>query len=481
MLSRLFAIPPRHPQGVLVAVFSAATVASLWAAIALEAWWIAGLPLALAVAWLATVDFGKIFWLLLASIPLSTEVELPGGLSTDLPSEPLMWVLLGTGTIWLLRHWTSVDARFIRHPITLVLLAHLGWMLVTVITSADAMVSIKFILAKIWYVAVFYFLAGHLLGTEKSFKSFLWWFFLPLLFTVSVVLFRHALIDFSFDLVYSVMGPFYRNHVMYACLMAVFLPFMWFATYWYRRGSAPWWLLVGGIALFIVGINFAYTRAAYIALVAAIGIYWLVRWRLLGYGLSAFAAVLILFMAFLNTKDYWLEFAPEYEKTITHTRFENLIQATTKLEDISTMERVYRWVAASYMIKERPIAGFGPGNFYFNYKDYTVSSFKTYVSDNPERSGIHNYYLMTAVEQGLPGLLLFLAFCFVVMFKGQQLYHRMRSAWKRRMIASALLCFILIALLMLMNDFVETDKIGSLFFLSAAMLVTLDLGNRRAG
>ena len=47
-------------------------------------------------------------------------------------------------------------------------------------------------------------------------------------------------------------------------------------------------------------------------------------------------------------------------------------------------------------------------NFYPNYQARTVRSFTTYVSDNPERSGIHNYYLMTAVEQGIPGLLVYL-------------------------------------------------------------------------
>ena len=37
----------------------------------------------------------------------------------------------------------------------------------------------------------------------------------------------------------------------------------------------------------------------------------------------------------------------------------------------------------------------------------------------------------------------------------------------------------MINLLMLMNDFVETDKIGSLFFLSAAAIVAVDLNNKR--
>jgi hypothetical protein len=38
------------------------------------------------------------------------------------------------------------------------------------------------------------------------------------------------------------------------------------------------------------------------------------------------------------------------------------------------------------------------------------------------------------------------------------------------MMMAALLCFVLTNLLMLMNDFVETDKIGSLFIMSAAIL-----------
>jgi hypothetical protein len=61
---------------------------------------------------------------------------------------------------------------------------------------------------------------------------------------------------------------------------------------------------------------------------------------------------------------------------------------------------------------------------------------------------------------------------------GQQVYHRTPERARRRILVSALLSFMLIALLMLMNDFVETDKIGSLFFLCAAILVNADLRAR---
>ncbi|MBK8554579.1 MAG: O-antigen ligase family protein [Lewinellaceae bacterium] len=368
--------------------------------------------------------------------------------------------------------------RFLKHPLTLALLAHLAWMTVAVVASEDFLVSFKFLLAKGWYVIVFFFLAGRVFETERDYKKMLWWFFIPLLFTTLVVLARHSASGFSFKEVNYVMGPFYRNHVMYACLLAIFMPFVWIGTYWYKRWSGAWLILVFGIVVLLIGINFAYTRAAYVALVAAIGIYWILRRKWMKYALILTAIVFTLLIALVTHRDNWLEFAPDYTKTVTHTRFDNLLEATTKLQDISTMERVYRWVAASYMIQDHPMKGFGPGNFYFNYKNYTVSSFKTYVSANPERSGIHNYYLMTAVEQGLPGMFLFIALCFITMLYGERIYHQTAVLWRRRMVVSATLCFVLIALLMLMNDFVETDKIGSLFFICLAMLVNLDLQNQ---
>ena len=475
LLSALFPLPAGHPQRWLVGAWAVVCVLCLWAAVDTGYFWLAGIPAGLLVAWLAVVDFGRVYFLMLGCIPISTEVELPGGLSTDLPSEPLMWLLTVVTVLWFPLHWRKVDARYLKHPITLALLLHLAWMTVCVVTSTNVVVSFKFLLAKGWYVLVFYFLSLRLLQELPDFKRLVWWFFVPLLVAVLSVLVRHAPYGFSFKEVNFVMGPFFRNHVMYACLLAIFLPFAWYATYWYRKYSGSWWLLVVGIAIFLMGINFAYTRGAYVALLAAIGIYWMIRRQVVKIGLLVFTLLFAGLIAFLTRGDNWLEFAPNYERAVTHTRFESLLEATYKLEDISTMERVYRWVASSYMIRDRPFTGFGPGNFYFNYQKYTVSSFKTYVSDNPEHSGIHNYFLMTTVEQGVPGLVFFVIFCLAVIFKGQQVYHRTQVVYRRRMLVAALLSFMLIAMLMLMNDFVETDKIGSLFFICAALVVNTDL------
>lgn len=471
---------PEHPQKGFVAAFALLTLVAILGGVAADAWWIMLAPAGLLVLYLCTVDFRPVFWMLMASLPLSMEMELPGGLGTDLPSEPLMWLLTAVSGAWFFRNWRHIDARFLKHPISLLVVAHLSWMTICAANSQDLIVSLKFLLAKGWYVVVFYFLAAHLLNTEKDFKKLVWFIFGTATFTVIFVLARHAGKGFSFaDVNYS-MYPFYRNKVVYACFLAAFLPLVWYNTYRYKRFTILWWVLVSGILLYLVGINFAFTRAAYLALVFAVGLYFVVRLRLMRFFLIISAAVIILFIGFVKYQDNWLLFAPEFERTIEHKRFENLLEATTRLEDISTMERVYRWVAGTNMIKERPVTGFGPGTFYFFYKNYTVTSFKTYVSDNPERSGMHNYYLMTTVEQGLPGLVIFLLLLGTVAMFGQRLYHALPDKPRRRQAVASLMCFLIICFLMLMNDFVETDKIGSLFFMSLAMLVNLDVGRQRA-
>lgn len=477
-ITKLLSIPKNHPQGWLVGVFSVVTVASILGSIYLDIWHLALAPAALLVAWLTIVDMQKVFFLMMGCIPLSMEQALPGGFATDLPSEQFMWLLTMAGIGWFLLNWRKVDVRFLRHPVTLALLLHLAWIVVTMAASENFVISFKYTLAKGWYFIVFYFLASRFLNEERDFKQLLWWFFVPLMYAMTTVVVRHAAKGFTFEEVGFVMWPHFRNHVMYACLLAIFLPFVWYGVYWYKRFSWQWLVLVLGVVYILFAINVAYTRAAYVALVAAVGIYYVVRWRMMKVALVAVGLAFSLLVGFLGTRDNWMLFKPDFEKTITHKSFDNLLEATTKLEDISTMERVYRWVAASYMIQEKPWTGFGPGTFYSHYKNYTVSSFKTYVSDNPERSGIHNYYLMVTVEQGIPGLIFYLLFCVVVMLKGEQIFHRTFDKSRRRTLVAALLCFSLTNLLMLMNDFVETDKIGSLFIMSVAILVNVDLKGR---
>ncbi len=463
----------------LLTGFAAITVVSLLVGIAGEWWFLAGVPAAVLLGYVALVDFRKIFYLLFFFIPLTVEVWLPNGVVTDMPTEQLSVALMGIYFLYVLRNGKNMRSDFVKHPITLVLLLHLGWIYFTAITSDNFIISLKFALAKLWYITPFFFLAGSLLKKEKDLRTLTWVVLIPLCFTIVYVLLRHASYGFSFADVNRVMSPFYRNKVAYACMLTVFLPFVWFARKSYRKYSFPWLVLAGATALILIGIQFSYTRAAYITLLMAVGSYFVVKWRLMKIVLAAASLLAVLYVAAMVSHNNYLDHKPNYDKTITHDKFDDLLSATTKGQDVSTMERVYRWVAGGQMVGEKPWLGFGPGTFTHFYKSYTVHGFRTYVSDNLEGSGIHCYYLMTLVEQGFIGALLFIALVFIVLIKAEIIYHETTDPARRRMVLTALLTTVIIDGLLIMNDLVETDKIGSFFFLCMAILINVDLANRR--
>ena len=432
-----------------------------------------GLPALVLLTYLVLVDFRVVYFLLIASLPLSTEFVVSGGLATDLPSEPLMVGLMLVFLTFSLGV-RGPAPRFLWHPITLILLIHLLWIGVATIASSLMLVSVKYFLAKTWYIVVFYFMTGLLIRTETDFKRLFWCFFIPLMLTVLVILLRHAAFGFSFRDIYRVLHPFYRNHVAYAGIMALFLPLVFLALGWYRRYSGVWWLIAGAIPVLLVAIYLSYTRAAYVSVVLAVATYYVIRLRLIRLVLLVALAGSLLGVGYFVRENTYLEYAPNYDRTITHTEFNNLIEATYNLEDISTVERFYRWIAGFYMFSEKPVTGFGPGNFVNFYRSYTVTSFRTYVSRNEDQSGIHSYYLMLLTEQGLIGLAIFLWLSFYFLIRGERLYHRSRSAWKRRIIMMVLLCTIVINAFSIINDVVETDKFGPMFFICLAVLVNLD-------
>lgn len=460
-------------------VYAGIMLLSLFTGIATRWYFLAGIPAALLLTYVVLIDFEKVFYLLLFCIPISTEVYLPGGLGTDLPTEPLMVGLMVIFGLYLLKNPKALRADFVMHPLTLILLLHIGWIYATSFTSEEALVSVKFSLAKTWYVAVFFFLAGHLIKTEKQFKLLFWMVLIPLLITVLIILARHSTYGFAFDKVNKVMSPFQRNHVNYAATLSLFFPFIWFARFWYPRKSRNRYFL-DAVLIFMMGaIYLTYTRAAYIALMIAAGAYFVIRFRLTRLVLALSLVAALGLVSFLVVDNKYLDYAPNYDTTIAHKKFDNLIEATAKMEDISTMERLYRWIAGVRMSAEKPMSGFGPGNFYNFYKSYTVTGFQTYVSDNPEKSGIHSYYLMTLVEQGIIGLILFLILSFYALVRGETIYHQSKTRERKHVVMSVLLSFVVILAFLIINDLVETDKAGSFFFMCLAILINMDLANRK--
>jgi len=472
MLNRL---KSDHPFSTLFLVFGFITIASTFLAIATGFYPLFVFPIVLIFAYVSIHDVKNLFYLLFLSIPVSTAIDFGAGFSTDFPSELLMIVCMGICFLYLLVNGRKLDKSFVLHPISILLTVHLVWILITTFTSLNVWVSVKYLLAKAWYVFSLYYLSILLIRSETVIKKIIWCFSISLLLTVLVVMFRHSLTGFSYKEINYVLGPFYSNHVAYASIMVVCFPFIFLAKNWYKPYSKNWLFFLGFSALLVVAIYFSYTRAAFASLVLLIPSYFVIKWRLTTVSFMAAIALLTFFFGSMAYKNTFMEYAPNFEKTTIQSNYDNLLEATLKGEDISTMERFYRWIAGFYMAKERPLMGYGPGNFYNFYKGYTVNSFRTYVSDNKERSGIHNYFLMVMVEQGIFGLIIFMILSFLTFSKGEDIYHRQTSKLGKNLVMMSLLSLIMVYSLLVMNDMIETDKVGSFYFFSLALLVNCDL------
>jgi len=278
---------------------------------------------------------------------------------------------------------------------------------------------------------------------------------------------NHAPSGFSFHDVNPAVHPVFRNHVNYAGMIMVITPFYWVHLKSYR-GSRFFKLLLYALGMFLViSLFLSYTRAAMIALLLGIASGAVIHFKLMKPVLLIGMIATSLMVWHLVSDNEFVHYAPEYERTITHKQFDNLIEATAKGEDISTMERAYRWVAGGYMVQDRP-------TFYTAYQGYTLSMFKTYVSHNPDKSTIHNYFLLVLVEQGVIGFLIFVFLCVYALIRGESLYHRLQG-FDKRMVLAATVLLIMILLVNLINDMVESLKVGAFFFFALFLIARYDL------
>jgi len=206
----------------------------------------------------------------------------------------------------------------------------------------------------------------------------------------------------------------------------------------------------------------------------------LIRKRKLVTAYLLFILLALAAVFWLRHENNYLRFAHNYQRTIFHKDFGDHLVATYKLKDVSTAERFYRWIAGVRMISDQPLTGFGPNTFYDNYKPYGVPAFKTWVSDNPEHSTVHNYFLLTVIEQGCPGLFFFLLLLGAMLWYAQRLWHRAMDPFYKTTSMVTGVMLVMILTVNCLSDLIETDKVGSLFFLCLSLLIAVDLQTRKS-
>lgn len=414
----------------------------------------------------------NLFYLLIASIPWSVEFNFTSSLGTDLPDEPLMLLISFAVLAWLIHQRKNFDPRM-AHPLLMILLLQFIWTIITVVSSTDVIISTKYLLAKSWYLLAFVAAPLLLFRDEIVIKRTAIVLMSSMFFFMLVTLFRHAGNGFTFETINDSLHPFYRNHVNYSALLVFTVPVQ-LAVIRFSPSRKIRTIVSLALILTIGALYFSYARGAWMALAGGWLSYWLVRKRLLFASFLCFILISLLTVFYLKNNDRYLRFSPDYKSTIFHTNFREHLIATYQMKDVSTAERFYRWVAGVRMINDSWMTGLGPSTFYPQYKSYALPAFKTWVSRNAERSTVHNYFLLLIIEQGVIGLLLFLALLGFVFLRIQKIYQQTDSGFWKIVVSSAASILVMECIINFLSDMIETDKAGSIFYLCLAAVVIAD-------
>lgn len=435
-----------------------------------------GVPVLIYLIYLAFFRLDQLYYIVIFLVPLSVNLDSVGvdlGIGIALPTEPL---IVGMMMVFILKlfYEGKFDSKIIRHPVTWLILLQLIWVFITVLTSSDIVVSFKFLLSRLWFVSVFYFIASQVLINERNQRKFVWLYLLGFLPVLVYTFIEHSQRGFDQESANWVMNPFFNDHTSYGACLAMILPFLLWQSFSPRVSGAKRILVLVGLLIFITATILSYTRAAWVSLVGAFGVFVIMRFKIkawivwtLGLGCG-----LLLFLS----KDNILN-SMERNKQDSSSNFSEHVESSFNVSsDASNLERINRWKSAWAMFLERPIVGFGPGTYAFEYAPYQQSRDKTIISTNSGDGGnAHSEYLGPLSEQGLFGSIFKLGIVIAVTLAARRVYLSKLSKESRMIGLSVYLGLVTYYLHGILNNFLDTDKASALFWGFSALIVVLDI------
>jgi len=164
-------------------------------------------------------------------------------------------------------------------------------------------------------------------------------------------------------------------------------------------------------------------------------------------------------------------------KQTSSGNFHEHIQSVANIRnDDSNLERLNRWGCAWRMFRERPVFGWGPGTYMFNYAPFQISREKTTISTNAGTMGnAHSEYLGSLSESGILGVVSFLLIVILTIRTGCKVYYKTGKRKIRIFSLAVLLGLVTYYVHGFLNNFLDTDKVSALFWGFTAILVALDI------
>tara|TARA_B100002052_G_C15855413_1_gene587224 strand:- start:566 stop:1411 length:846 start_codon:yes stop_codon:yes gene_type:complete len=270
------------------------------------------------------------------------------------------------------------------------------------------------------------------------------------------------------------MSPFFNDHTSYGAVLAFFIPLLICILWVKRKHFLMKIFLMTILLIFIVGFILSFTRAAWISLIIASFCIIFLKLKI-NRKLLFFIPSVMLFIFFLFQNPIL-----DVLQSNKQDSSDNLIEHFTSISNISTdasnMERINRWKCAVNMFLEKPVFGWGPGTYQFQYAPFQIYSDKTIISSNQGDMGnAHSEYLGPLAESGLLGLVFFLLLVFVVIIQAINLYDTIEDQHLQTLLLAIIAGLLSYFIHGAFNNFLDTDKASVVLWAVISMIVSLDL------
>ena len=442
------------------------------------------LPLFLLAVYAAVFKTEETFLFVVLLTPLSVNLEefTEGRMGLFIPTEPLLFGLM------LLIIMVEMKKSFLpnyiwKHPIVWAVGFYLFWILFTSIPSSHPVVSLKFFLAKLWFVIPVLIFGSYVFRKKERINTFIWLYVIGMVVVMTYTLLIHASYSFGEKEGHWVMSPFFKDHTIYGAAVALNLLLVLGLYFSKKHNPLTQLILLVFILVNFIALYFSYTRAAWLSVVAAFIVYLLIRFKvkfkyLLMVGLSA-----ILIIA-LSWDKIQIELARNDAEHTTEEFGERLQSATNVTSDASNLERLNRWSSAWEMFKERPIFGFGPGTYAMEYAPFQDPEKLTIISTNFGNMGnAHSEYLGPLAETGFIGFLSVVLLVIAIFYKGITLYlkYPAEDLQYKRLILFMNLALVTYFVHGVLNNYLDTDKASVPIWGMCAAFIALEyqLNNKK--
>jgi putative inorganic carbon (hco3(-)) transporter len=463
----------RLSNSILFYVLIAFFVLSFSIGVFFEQYWVLLIAPVLFIGYYSLRALDKIFLFTAFLVPFSINLEqLEFGLGLSVPAEPL---LAGITLLYILTQITAgtISKKSFYNPVTIAVMLYLGWMLITAIMSEKPLISIKFFIAKLWFIVPCYFLAISVFKSVKKIHFFMWLQIIALIVVIAYTIVRMAGVGFNKETAHWIMQPFYKDHAMYATAIAFLIPYIvgqLFTNKSFLQKSLIFFVML----VLFSGVLFSYTRATWLSLIVSLGVFGIVYFKIKARTIVVGLGLLVVPVMYLQ-QDILMKL--EKNRQDSSTDFAEHVQSISNIAtDASNLERLNRWSCALKMFAERPVTGWGPGTYSFLYAPYQSSEDLTIISTNFGAMGnAHSEYLGALAETGIPGLIFFTLILFLTSFVALNTYKRLSNKNIKILILSAWLGLITYYSHAFLNNFLDLEKASVPFWGLTAIIAAINI------